>query len=182
MATASPLMTAEQLLHEAAGLGRCELVRGELQMMSPAGSRHGAVSLRIATLLANHVEAQSLGQVFAAETGFLLARDPDTVRAPDVAFVGRDRLAGGLPAGYFPGPPDLVVEVLSPDDRPAAVVSKTADWLAAGAGLVWNVDPAARVLVAHAADGTVVRFLPPAAVSAGDVVPGFELPLDRVFG
>jgi len=182
MATTSSQMTAERLLHEAHVLGRCELVRGELQMMSPTGSRHGAVTLRIATLLANHVETQGLGQVFAAETGFILGRDPDTVRAPDVAFVGRDRLAGGLPAGYFPGPPDLVVEVLSPDDRSAAVAAKTADWLAAGARLVWNVAPAARVLVSHAADGTVARFLPPATVSAGDVVPGFDLPLERVFG
>jgi Uma2 family endonuclease len=96
--------------------------------------------------------------------------------------VGRERLRDGLPAGYFPGPPDLVVEVLSPDDRPAAVAAKTADWLAAGTRLVWNVDPVARVLVAHAADGTVARFLPPAAVPAGDVVPGFTLALDRVFG
>ncbi len=182
MATTSSQMTAERLLHEAPVLGRCELVRGELQMMSPAGSRHGAVTLRIATLLANHVETQGLGQVFAAETGFILGRDPDTVRAPDVAFVGRDRLAGGLPAGYFPGPPDLVVEVLSPDDRSAAVAAKTADWLAAGARLVWNVDPAARVLVSHAAEGTVARFMPAATVSAGDVAPGFDLPLERVFG
>jgi Uma2 family endonuclease len=182
MATASPLTTAEQLLHEATGLGRCELVRGELRMMSPAGSRHGAVAIRIATLVANHVDAHGLGQVFAAETGCILARDPDTVRAPDVSFVGRERLGGGLPAGYFPGPPDLVVEVLSPDDRPAAVAAKTADWLAAGTRLVWNVDPADRSLVAHAADGTVGRSMPSATVPAGDVVPGFTLALERVFG
>jgi Uma2 family endonuclease len=182
MTSASPITTAEQLLHDAGRLGRCELVCGELQMMSPAGSRHGAVTLRIATLLANHVDAHGLGQVFAAETGFILSRNPDTVRAPDVAFVAGDRLADGLPSGFFPGPPDLVVEVLSPDDRPAAVAAKTADWLAAGARLVWNVDPAARLLVAHTIAGAVERFMPPATVPAGDVVPGFDLPLERVFG
>jgi len=182
MTVAGMITTAEQLLEEAAGLGRCELVRGELRMMSPAGSRHGAVVIRIATLLANHVDAHGLGQVFAAETGFILARNPDTVRAPDVAFVGRERLAAGLPTGYFPGPPDLAVEVLSPDDRPAAVAAKTADWLAAGTRLVWVVDPADRSLTAHAADGAIARFLPPAAAPAGDVVPGFTLALERVFG
>jgi Uma2 family endonuclease len=182
MTTTSMITTAEQLLQEAGRLGCCELVRGELLMMSPAGSRHGAVTLRIATCLANHVDAHRLGQVFAAETGFILARNPDTVRAPDVAFVDRSRLETGLPTGYFPGPPDLAVEVLSPDDRPAAVAAKTADWLAAGTRLVWVVDPATRSLAAHAADGTIARLTAPAAVPAGDVVPGFELNLERVFG
>ena len=182
MTSASMITTAEQLFHEAAGLGRCELVRGELTMMSPAGSRHGAVTLRIATLLANHVDAHGLGQVFAAETGFILTRNPDTVRAPDVAFVSRGRLETGLPTGYFPGPPDLAVEVRSPDDRPAAVAAKTADWLAAGTRLVWSVDPAAQALVAHAAEGATTRLVSPATVPAGDVVPGFALSLGRVFG
>ena len=102
------------------------------------------------------------------------------MRAPDVAFVTRSRLEAGLPTGYFPGPPDLAVEVLSPDDRPAAVAAKTADWLAAGTRLVWVVDPATRSLASHAADGTSARLTAPAAVPAGDVVPGFELYLDRV--
>jgi Uma2 family endonuclease len=185
MTTTSMITTAEQLFQEAVSLGRCELVRGELLMMSPAGSRHGAVTLRIATLLANHVDAHGLGQVFAAETGFILTRNPDTVRAPDVAFVSRSRLETGLPTGYFPGPPDLAVEVLSPDDRPAAVAAKTTDWLAAGTRLVWVVDPATRSLAAHAAEefgtGAVDRFVAPAAVPAGDVVPCFILSLDRVF-
>lgn len=182
MTTASMVTTAEQLFQEAPGLGRCELVGGELRMMSPAGSRHGAVTLRIATLLANHVDAHGLGQVFAAETGFILARNPDTVRAPDVAFVSRCRLEAGLPTGYFPGPPDLAVEVLSPDDRPAAVAAKTADWLAAGTQLVWIVDPATQSLAAHAADGTITRLTASETAPSGDVVPGFSLALDRVFG
>jgi Uma2 family endonuclease len=106
MTTAGMITTAEQLCEEAAGIGRCELVRGELRMMSPAGSRHGAVALRIATLLANHVDAHGLGQVFAAETGFILARNPDTVRAPDVAFVGREWLAAGTRLVWVVDPAD----------------------------------------------------------------------------
>jgi Uma2 family endonuclease len=74
------------------------------------------------------------------------------------------------------------VEVLSPDDRPAAVAAKTADWLAAGTRLVWIVDPATQSLAAHAADGPITRFMASDTVPAGDVVPGFSLALDRVFG
>jgi len=104
MPATNTITTAEQLLQEGGGLGRCELVGGELVMMSPAGSRHGAVTLRIATLLANHVDARGLGQVFAAETGFILARNPDTVRAPDVGFVGRLCLAAEVPSMVQPQP------------------------------------------------------------------------------
>jgi Uma2 family endonuclease len=80
----------EQLAELSGSEGRCELVRGELRMMSPAGGRHGQVAMQCGRLLANHVETHGLGVVYAAETGFILARDPDTVRAPDVAYRSAD--------------------------------------------------------------------------------------------
>ncbi len=81
---------------------RAELVRGDLIVMTPAGGRHGQVAHRIGLVVGNHVLDRNLGRVFAAETGFLLQRDPDTVRAPDVAFVAGDRLQGGG-SGRVPG-------------------------------------------------------------------------------
>ncbi len=116
MSTIANVTTAEQLL--ATNLQHCELIAGELVMMSPAGFDHGRFASRIVTALENHVSRQGLGIVTTAEAGFQLARDPDTVRAPDVAFVRADRIPPGGVKGYFQGAPDLAVEVVSPSDRP----------------------------------------------------------------
>lgn len=150
-------------------------------MMSPAGSRHGAVAARIAKRIADFAEPARLGTVFAAETGFFIARNPDSVRAPDVAFVGAERLEAGIPAGFFPGPPDLAVEVVSPHDSPRDLAAKVGDWLAAGTRLVWVVDPTNRTLTAHASDGSSATYRAGDEVPAGIAVPGLSLPLDQVF-
>src|SRR5439155_452133 len=130
------------------------LVKGVLIVKEPAGYRHGAVAARLAKVLMDYADAQELGQVVAAETGFTLATDPDTVRAPDAAFVRRERLPDPPPAGFARLAPDLVVEVLSPDDRPGEVLAKVADWLSAGTRLGWVVDPAGRRARVHRADCT----------------------------
>lgn len=109
------LITADELL-KMGDIGRCELIYGELVMMSPAGAEHGVVAGRIFRFLANYVEDQKLGLVFAAETGFKLSSNPDLVRAPDASFVRADRVAGELKRGFFEGAPDIAVEVVSPDD------------------------------------------------------------------
>jgi Uma2 family endonuclease len=150
-------------------------------MMSPAGSRHGAVAARIAKAIADVVEPAKLGVVFAAETGFVLERNPDSVRAPDAAFVRAERLTGGIPAGFFPGPPDLAVEVLSPSDQLQDVTAKVAQWLAAGTRLVWVVDPAGRTLTAHDMDGHTIIYRNSESVPGAPVLPGVTLPLDRIF-
>src|SRR3990172_3882680 len=102
----------------------------------------------------HHVDERGLGEVLAAETGFKLASNPDTVRAPDVAFIRSDRLPDPPPAGYAEVAPDLVVEVLSPNDRPGKVLAKVADWLSAGNSLVWVVDPARLSARVYRADGS----------------------------
>ncbi|HEY4759453.1 MAG TPA: Uma2 family endonuclease, partial [Thermoguttaceae bacterium] len=104
------LVSAEELF-QTPNLGRCELVRGELIMMSPAGSQHGWIIGKLTVLLGKFVLAEKLGGIMGAETGFIIRRDPDTVRAPDVAFIRADRIPEKLPQGYFDGPPDLAVEV-----------------------------------------------------------------------
>jgi Uma2 family endonuclease len=95
MASTEQITTAEQLF-QAPGLGRSELVRGELIMMTPAGSEHGSIAINITVPLATHVKQQALGRVFSADTGFQIASEPDTVRSPDVAFVRADRLESPL--------------------------------------------------------------------------------------
>ena len=111
-------VTAEELLRTPDDGLRRELVRGEVRTMAPAGSAHGKIAMSVGTLLGQHVRQQDLGAVFAAETGFKTANDPDTVRAPDAAFVSKERIeAVGEVEGYWPGAPDLAVEVVAPNDR-----------------------------------------------------------------
>ena len=166
-------LTADELLHLSMPGKRTELVRGVLVVREPAGYRHGVVAARLAMLLGSYVEARSLGQVLAAETGFTLTRDPDTVRAPDVAFVRRERLPDPLPTGFAELAPDLVVEVLSPDDREGEVLAKVADWLSAGSRLVWVVDPGQREVRVYRAGGGEALVPGRGTLDGEDVLPGF---------
>jgi Uma2 family endonuclease len=180
MATVQQITTAEQLF-QAPDLGRCELVRGELIMMSPAGSRHGVITLRVGRLLLDFVESRGLGAAFGAETGFLITSNPDTVRAPDVAFVRADRVGAEMPQGFFPGPPDLAVEVLSPGDRASEVTAKVENWLDAGCRAVWVVDPKTRTVTVYQGNREAVILKPTDTLAGGDVLPGFEIPVAKIF-
>jgi Uma2 family endonuclease len=173
-------MTAEDLLRLNIHDKRTELVRGKLVVREPAGFVHGVVAVRIARKLGDFVDAAQLGLVFAAETGFTLERNPDTVRAPDTGFVHRDRLPDPLPRGYAEFAPDLAVEVLSPDDRPGEVLAKVADWLRAGTRLVWIVDPIRRTARVYRADGTESFATVDDSLDGEDVLPGFSLELSAV--
>jgi Uma2 family endonuclease len=173
-------MTAEELLHLNLPGKRTELVRGVLVVREPEGYLHGAVAASLAKLLSNDVDDNKLGLVLAAETGFKLGTDPDTVRAPDVAFVSRDRLPDPPPAGYAALAPDLVVEVLSPDDRPGEVLAKVGEWLEAGTPLVWVVDPQRHRARVYRADGSQSHLGPSETLHGEDVVPGFSCRLDTL--
>lgn len=170
-------MTADQLLHLNLPGKLTELVRGVLVVREPPGYQHGVVAMRLAAAILNHAEGRNLGQVVAAETGFKLFADPDTVRAPDVGFVRRVRIPEPLPKGYAELAPDLAVEVLSPGDRPGEVLAKVADWLSAGCRLVWVVDPVRRCARVHRADGTEASLAEDGVLDGEDVLPGFSLPL-----
>lgn len=139
MSVAANIHTAEQLA-QAGELGRCELVRGRLMMMSPAGFRHGQITAQLSGMLWQIVRDGKLGVITAAETGYLLQRDPDTVRAPDIGFVRAERASTTPERGYFRGAPDLAVEVLSPNDSASQMLAKVEEWLASGAREVWMVD------------------------------------------
>lgn len=181
MAASEPkARTADELLRMPRGSQRYELVRGELRQSMPAGHEHGRLAMRIALSLARHVEAAALGEVYAAETGFQLAEDH--VRAPDVAFVRSERVTQmGAAPGYWPGAPDLAVEVLSPNDRYTDVEEKVADWLAAGTRMVVVVNPARRSLTVIRSPADVQVLSETATLDGDDVVPGWRLPAAAIF-
>ena len=173
-------MTAEELLRSSLPNKRTELVRGVLVVREPAGYHHGDVAARLLVAIANHVNANGLGRVFAAETGFRLTRNPDTVRAPDVAYISAARLPDPAPRGFAELAPDLAVEVLSPDDRPGEVLAKVGDWLNAGARVVWVVDPVHVIARVYRADGSESIVDEAGALQGEDVLPGFEYPLSAM--
>jgi Uma2 family endonuclease len=159
---------------------RTELIAGRLVEMEPAGALHGVVAATICELLATHVRAHQLGRVFGAETGYILASDPDTVRAPDASFVARDRVEalGAIPSGYWPGPPDVAFEVTSPGDRRGDIESKTRSWLEAGTRAVIVVDPLARFATVHRPRHRPWHGSGAEALALDDVLPGFAPTVD----
>lgn len=182
MTTANLLVTAEDLLRMPDDGMRYELVGGELRKMAPAGHIHGKVAMNISTPLDQYVRAHHLGTVYAAETGFKLASNPDTVRAPDAAFIRRQRVEEvGDIEGYWPGGPDLVVEVISPSDTYSEVEEKVLEWLEAGAHMVVVVNPRRRVATVYRSLTDIAILRETDVLEGGDVVPGWVMPLSEVF-
>lgn len=182
MSTTLQQVTADELFAMPKDGFRYELVKGELRKMSPAGSEHGAIIVNLTVLLAQHIKANHLGVCFGAETGFKIASDPDTVRAPDVAFVSRERVPeSGIPKKFWPGAPDLTVEVISPGDTLEEVEEKGEDWLSAGARGVWVVSPKRRGVTVYRSMADVTRLLEADELEGGDFVPGFRCKLSEIF-
>lgn len=150
-------------------------------MMSPAGRNHGRIAGRLFLRIGNHVEQNQLGETYAAETGFLIQRNPDTVRAPDVAFVALERLrdfAGH--GGFLPLAPDLVGEVISTADRRSDVESKARAWLRAGVRVVLVVDPQTATVRVYRV-GVEVQVDSHGLADLDDVLPGFQLDVAELF-
>lgn len=179
---AAGLMTAEELLVLNLPNKRTELVRGQLMVREPAGYEHGRVAAEILVRVAMHVRLHGLGTVLAAETGFTLQRRPDTVRAPDVAYLRADRTPAPGTRGFPELAPDLAVEVRSPDDSRRELAEKVADWLAAGTQEVWVVDPRARTLVVHASNQAPRTLGEGDTLTGGDVLPGFAVVVRELLG
>jgi Uma2 family endonuclease len=162
---------------------RRELVRGEIRTMSPAGSRHGRVACTIAVLLGTHVRQSGAGAAYGAETGFVLAHDPDTVRAPDAAFVSKERFeAVGDTDRFWPGAPDLAVEVVSPNDSFHDVQEKALEWVAAGCIAVLVIDPEKRTATVYRGGGEAHVHGEGETVDLGNAVPGFAVAVGELFG
>lgn len=179
--------TARQLLTAAEfgalpdeGEYRIELVRGRLVRSPRPMPLHARLVTRLGRLLDEFVENAGTGLVLT-EPGVVLARDPDTVRGPDLAFYSHDRVPeGGYGAGFW-GPPDLAVEITSPTNRASETQAKVTEYLDAGVRLVWVVDPPTRSVTAYAASGAARIVRAGEAIEGDDVMPGFRLPLATLF-
>lgn len=182
MSTTTKQTTADELMRLPDDGMRYELIRGELRMMAPAGGQHGRVAMRIGSMLEQHVHTNQLGEVFAAETGFLLARNPDTVRAPDAAFVSRRSLASVQDlTQYVPVPPDLAIEVVSPRDSSSAVEEKSQFWLEHGTQVVLVVDPATETIRIYRDRSSIEVRHPGESVDLHPLVDGWCFDVADVF-
>jgi len=182
MAITPRLMTADELFNLPDDGMRYELIRGELRTMPPGGGEHGDESSIFDGSLGMFVRAHKLGRVYTNETGFVLATTPDTVRAPDVAFVRRDKLTDGRsPRGYLRVSPDLAVEVISPNDRYTEVAEKIAEWLAHGVRLLFAVDPRRKSVEVHRPGQPTQTLGLDDVLDGEDVVPGWTLAVRDLF-
>ena len=182
MVSAIRLMTAEELMNMPDDGFRYELVRGELNKMSPAGQAHGQYSTNIIVSLGGYVKDNRLGIVYSTDTGFHLESDPDHVRAPDAAFVSNDRLREmGKSTGFARGAPDIAVEVISPNDRYTEVEEKVADWIAAGCLAVIVVNPRRRTVNLHRSPTDVTTLTESDTLELDDIVPGWRMTVGEIF-
>jgi Uma2 family endonuclease len=167
----------ERLPDEAA---RLELVRGHVVREPPAGFEHGVIGVQIASLLNAFVRRQALGKVVGPDTVFVLFDDPPTVRAPDVAFVARDRLPAD-PRGFARLAPDLVVEIVSPSNTVSEIQGKVVDYLDAGTRLVWVVEPRGRTVTVYRSRDDIRILTSSQEIEGIEILPGFRIEVSEFF-
>ena len=181
--TSTALITAEELMALPDDGFRYELINGELEKMPPPGHPHGRIAMRLSVFLGQFILDHGLGEAFATDTGFKLTSSPDTVLAPDFAFVTNEHfIEGSQTEGYWPGPPDLAVEVLSPSDRAGKVNKKIAQWFSFGTKQVWIVHLKHSTVTVYRSISDATTFSGSDYLEAQDLFPGFRISLDRIFG
>ena len=181
--TAERPLTADDLLRMDADGLRGELIRGVFCETMPPGKIHAIVALKLGFLLLTFVFPRRLGVVATSEIGVWIERDPDTVRAPDIAFFSIEKEPPGAETsrGYSTAVPDLVVEVASPSDSPAAMREKALMWLRHGARLVWNVHPDTRTVDVYRPNRTIITLAEGDELDGYDVIPGFACAVSEIF-
>jgi Uma2 family endonuclease len=161
---------------------RCELIRGELRKMPPPpGEEHGDVNFVFTLAAGNFIVQHDLGRGYTSETGFLIGRNPDTLKAPDFAFVAKERLPATVSTKPLPLAPDLVLETRSPSDRPGMVREKVQEWLDAGTRMVLELNLKTRLLTVYKPGKEPQELGINDTFEGGDVLPGFTLPIRRLF-
>lgn len=173
-------LTADQLFARSSDLGRCELIRGALHKLALTGGFHGATAAQLACCVKLWA-LESGGIVYSVGTGFVLERNPDTVRAPDAAWIAPERAAKADTVKFIPIAPDFLAEVLSPNDKAEEVAAKVQWWLDKGVRLVWVVDPANRCVTTHLPNGDAHVYRADDTVTGGDVMPGLSVAVCQLF-
>lgn len=182
MVTTARLMTAEELLNLPDDGFRYELIRGKLRKRLPAGQTHGKYASRLNISLGGYVMTNRLGETYIADTGYILATDPDHVLAPDLAFISNERLREiGESDGFAQGAPDIAVEVISPNDRYTEVEEKVEDWLNSGCRAVIVVNPRRRTVNLHRSPTTTITLTESDTLELEDIVPGWRMPIEDIF-
>ena len=180
--TRPELLTAADLLRLHSEGIRGELIRGVLHQTVATGIEHGQTAINLGILVGAVVKPGRLGWLFGSDAGIRLERGPDTVREPDLAFISAARLPLDVRVrGYAEIAPDLVVEIVSPSDRPVAVHDKAQMWLRYGVRLVWVVNPETRTIITMPADGPDRTLYEDDTLDGGAVIPGFSCPVRDVF-
>jgi len=181
--TAQPILyTAENLWKQTDDGYRYELVKGIIRRMPSTGFEHGIRTAEIGSLLNVHVKKHKLGYVCGAETGFKISQNPDTVRAPDAAFVSKAAIdEKGIPKGFWEGAPDLAVEVISPSDTYTEVEEKVDEWLNAGCALVWIINPRRETVEVYRAPEDIVVLSGEDILDGGNVIEGFQCQVKDIF-
>lgn len=174
------LLTGEDLLR-LPDLGPCELVRGRIVPMTPTGFRHGEIELNLGAALRDWARESGRGRAQVGEVGIYVRRNPDTVRAADVSFISHERLARQVSESYLDVPPELVVEILSPEDRWRDVQAKLDDYFSAGVDRVWVVDPKGCRLSVYFSPSQKQVFESGETLTDSELLPGFSLAVAEIF-
>jgi Uma2 family endonuclease len=172
--TSEPLLTGEEAL-ALGDIGRFELIDGRIVKLSPVGRPHARVGVRCSEILGPFVRTHRLGEVYVGEIGIWIRRKPDTARAADLAFVSTERLKGLNPEGYLNVAPDLVIEIMSPEDRWSEVKRKLRDYFSIEVRLVWVIDTETRTVTAYRSLTDVREYTEEETLTAEDILPGFAL-------
>ena len=182
-ATSTALMTAEELMRLPRGYFRAELINGVLVTIPLPRLPHGRAAMRLGMSLGQFILDHNLGETYITDVGFQLTRNPDTVVGPDISFISKERLEqAGDVTGYWQGPPDLAVEVYSPGYRPGKVSQRISRLFSFGTKQVWIVDLKASTVKVYRSTSDVTTFSGSDYLEAQDILPGFRLSLDKIFG
>jgi Uma2 family endonuclease len=178
--TREALMTAEELLQRP-DLDPCELVTGRVILMPPTGFGHGDLEFELGAELRTWAKATGRGKVVGGEVGIFIRRNPDTVRAADILFISHERLARRGPSPYLDVPPELVAEILSPDDRWSDIMEKLEDYFSAGIDRVWLVDARLRRVSVYRSLNEVETLGEEDLLLDEEILPGFSLRVASLF-